>query len=506
MSGMLDRLVAAFVAPVEHEDAGPGRWLEPAPPAAPSIAVLAPPEHALAAGAAVALGLERRRSSSPSGAPPAEAPAAPASPRARRRLATKLAGRGHDAIATGRLVHVRSPRARRSRARRGRRRRPASVLVVAGPRDARSTACCATTTSPRRRSRRRPRRPDDLVAALDGASRRSASPRRRLTLPDAAVARVLAAAGVALVGSVAAGRARGARVRRRRRVGQAGFLLVAVLLAVVVGAFVLGGIARGVGVQAEQQRAADLGALAGAKAMHVVYPRLFERGGMSVAAYRASGVRTAAEVARRNGAGDVDVRLPGRATRSRRCASRCGRGARSRSTATGRPCTRGRRRSSRHPTTSASARAARASTPARSPTGRASRCAPTSRARSTGCTPRPAPTASRCIVTSGFRTNAEQAALFAAHPDPRWVAPPGTSLHRLGTELDLGPPSAYGWLARNAPRFGFKRRYSWESRPFPVKAGSGGDALGGNDGRLGGASSSRRIVGTDGKCSPEVES
>ena len=36
----------------------------------------------------------------------------------------------------------------------------------------------------------------------------------------------------------------------------------------------------------------------------------------------------------------------------------------------------------------------------------------------------------------------------AANPDPKWVAPPGKSLHRLGTELDLGPPSAYGWLAR----------------------------------------------------------
>jgi hypothetical protein len=46
------------------------------------------------------------------------------------------------------------------------------------------------------------------------------------------------------------------------------------------------------------------------------------------------------------------------------------------------------------------------------------------------------------------------------------VARPGTSLHRLGTELDLGPPAAYGWLARNAPRFGFKKRYSWEPWHF----------------------------------------
>ena len=43
------------------------------------------------------------------------------------------------------------------------------------------------------------------------------------------------------------------------------------------------------------------------------------------------------------------------------------------------------------------------------------------------------------LVVSGFRSDAEQAALFAAHPDPNWVAPPGHSLHRCATELDLGP-------------------------------------------------------------------
>jgi hypothetical protein len=66
------------------------------------------------------------------------------------------------------------------------------------------------------------------------------------------------------------------------------------------------------------------------------------------------------------------------------------------------------------------------------------------------------------LVTSGFRSDAEQATLFAAHPDPKWVAPPGQSLHRYGTELDLGPPSAYGWLAANAGRFHFVKRYAWE--------------------------------------------
>jgi len=75
------------------------------------------------------------------------------------------------------------------------------------------------------------------------------------------------------------------------------------------------------------------------------------------------------------------------------------------------------------------------------------------------------------IVNSGFRSDAEQAALFAAHPDPQWVAPPGHSLHRCATELDLGPESAYGWLAVNASRFGFVQRYSWESWHFGFTAG-----------------------------------
>lgn len=75
------------------------------------------------------------------------------------------------------------------------------------------------------------------------------------------------------------------------------------------------------------------------------------------------------------------------------------------------------------------------------------------------------------VVVSGFRSDAEQAELFAAHPDPTWVAPPGQSLHRCATELDLGPSSAYGWLAANAGRFGFVQRYSWEAWHFGFDAG-----------------------------------
>jgi hypothetical protein len=75
------------------------------------------------------------------------------------------------------------------------------------------------------------------------------------------------------------------------------------------------------------------------------------------------------------------------------------------------------------------------------------------------------------MVVSGFRSDAEQAELFAANPDPTWVAPPGQSLHRCATELDLGPSSAYAWLAANAGRFGFVQRYSWEAWHYGFDAG-----------------------------------
>ena len=93
----------------------------------------------------------------------------------------------------------------------------------------------------------------------------------------------------------------------------------------------------------------------------------------------------------------------------------------------------------------------------------------------------------RLIVVSGFRSDAEQAALFARNPNPRWVAPPGKSLHRLGTELDLGPSAAYGWLASNAGRFGFVKRYSWEPWHFGYARNPGSASVGfgvrGGDGR-----------------------
>lgn len=95
------------------------------------------------------------------------------------------------------------------------------------------------------------------------------------------------------------------------------------------------------------------------------------------------------------------------------------------------------------------------------------------------------------VVDSAFRSDAEQAALFAAHPDPRWVAPPGHSLHRCATELDLGPSPADGWLAANAPRFGFVQRYAWEPwhygydrPPPPCSQADNSLGAGGGDGTL----------------------
>ena len=55
------------------------------------------------------------------------------------------------------------------------------------------------------------------------------------------------------------------------------------------------------------------------------------------------------------------------------------------------------------------------------------------------------------------------------------MAPPGQSLHRYGTELNLGPPAAYGWLAANAGRFSFVKRYAcerWLSQRMESESGA----------------------------------
>ena len=105
------------------------------------------------------------------------------------------------------------------------------------------------------------------------------------------------------------------------------------------------------------------------------------------------------------------------------------------------------------------------------------------------------------VVNSAFRSDAEQQVLWNQHPDPRWVAPPGTSLHRCGTELDLGPAAAYGWLASNASRFSFVQRYSWEAWHYgfsggPEPCSAEGDRVG-TDGK-GGEGALAKADGRDG--------
>jgi hypothetical protein len=275
--------------------------------------------------------------------------------------------------------------------------------------------------------------------------------------------------------------------------GQATILVLGLTMAVLVGALALGAIARGIGVRSDDQRAADLAALAGARAMHDAYAGLFEPPMLGAVAnsahleraqYLQRGRRTALETARRNGAHDVRVRFPDADTfapvRIRvevRDAIEVGEGER----------------------VPAAARAeAELAPPAELAFERAGAGeyrGPLAQRQGKPMRPdvaagfdRMAAAAARAgiplLVVSGFRTNAEQAALFSRHPDPRWVAPPGQSLHRLGTELDLGPPAAYRWLADNAKRFHFIQRYSWEPwhYGFTLNAGTTSIGFGGRAG------------------------
>src|SRR3954452_16722170 len=103
-------------------------------------------------------------------------------------------------------------------------------------------------------------------------------------------------------------------LRTRPEDGQALLLVVGILAAVLVGSLVLGGVAHAIGVRGDRQRAADLAALAGARALLDAYARVFApaeiRGRpnpdhLERAEYVAIGRRIALVTARRNGAGDV---------------------------------------------------------------------------------------------------------------------------------------------------------------------------------------------------------
>lgn len=74
----------------------------------------------------------------------------------------------------------------------------------------------------------------------------------------------------------------------------------------------------------------------------------------------------------------------------------------------------------------------------------------------------------RLRLNSGFRTYAQQKALWARDPNGTMVAPPGSSMHEKGLAVDLGPSSEYGWLRHNAGKYGLvnyaPEPWHWEPR------------------------------------------
>jgi soluble lytic murein transglycosylase-like protein len=269
--------------------------------------------------------------------------------------------------------------------------------------------------------------------------------------------------------------------------GQAGMVLLGLLVAVVLGAVVLGGIARGVGVRGELQSAADLSALAAARAMHDAYPRVFEPSALGGVAnprhlerseYLALGERAARATAARNGAHDVSVAFPGGGLAPIRVR-----------VTVHDAIAVGDRQAIPNAATAEAELAPPGTDPGSGALNAGEYRGPFAYRQGKPMRPDVALAFDRMakaaradgvelLITTAFRTDAEQARLFAAHPDPKWVAPPGRSLHRLATELDLGPPAAYAWLASNAERFHFTKRYDWEPWHFGFTLNAGSASLG----------------------------
>ncbi|MEJ7785716.1 MAG: D-alanyl-D-alanine carboxypeptidase family protein, partial [Solirubrobacteraceae bacterium] len=248
-----------------------------------------------------------------------------------------------------------------------------------------------------------------------------------------------------------------------------------------------GAIARGFGVRADEQRAADLGALSGAKAMRSAYHRLFEPplidgrpnpAHLERAAYLAMGMSAARETAERNGAQGAVVSFPGAdplaPTRIRVAVDdpievKGGGPVRPRVAAEAELAP---------PATIATPNASQGEYPGPYAYRQGKPMRPDTAQAFDRLAAAAGADGIALIVVSGYRSDAEQAVLWARNPDPKWVARPGTSLHRLGTELDLGPESAYGWLAANAGRFHFIRRYSWEPWHFGYSLNAGTASVG----------------------------
>jgi soluble lytic murein transglycosylase-like protein len=258
--------------------------------------------------------------------------------------------------------------------------------------------------------------------------------------------------------------------------GQALVALLGGLLLVLAGAVALGLLGAGLEARDARQRAADLAALAGARALLDAQPRALalpdDPRALPAARYRALAAEVARRTAVRNGATRVSValapgQLPDGVTVTVSDPIRLPGGL----LAGGRALAEARMALAPAPAGDGEYPgpfALRQGKPMRPDVALAfDRLAAAARAAGHGL-----------VVVSAFRSNAEQARLFAAHPDPRWVAPPGRSLHRLGTELDLGPASAYTWLAAHARRFGFLKRYAWEPWHFGYVGSPGSRSVG----------------------------
>lgn len=295
--------------------------------------------------------------------------------------------------------------------------------------------------------------------------------------------------------------------RLRDDSGQALLLMVGALLLMLTLAIAAGALARDFGSRADDQRALDLAALAAARGMADRYaevvdpigdghggdPAATAGAGLDREGYLAAARGAAVETAQRNGLDEAEVSFPGATPgvvplrvriRAARGGAKDGPHAALEAVAEASPPA----------ATVMPAGAAgvgqytgplehRDGKPMRPDVARAYDRLRTA-ARADGVT---------LVVVSGFRSDAEQAVLFARNPDPRWVAPPGKSLHRLGTELDLGPAAAYGWLARNAKRFGFVQRYSWEAWHYGFVRNAGTASVG--YGRSGGTRPGRGTGG-----------
>jgi hypothetical protein len=279
--------------------------------------------------------------------------------------------------------------------------------------------------------------------------------------------------------------------------GQASLLMLAVIGAVLAGVAILFAFGNALGARGKHQRAADLAAVSAAQAMRDLYPRLFEPAfigpdmpnprHLDESDYRALAVAAAIRGGHRNGVvvRREDVSFPGSGFAPTRVTVRVRGEARVRAGA-------GRDAVARVPirarATAELLPGAGAVLPAHASGGGydgplAYRQGKPMRPDVALALDRMAAAAHReagifLSVTSGFRSDAEQARLFAAHPDPKWVAPPGESLHRYATELDLGPREAYAWLAANATRFGFVQRYGWEPWHYGFTRSPGSSSVG----------------------------